>query len=126
MKEAPSKRPSSNWHKEEQMNRAREGVSRCVRGAAEWKGLVYEFSRSGETLVAFSARHGFSKGALEYWRRKLHDTGKQSKQQFREYRLEPVGEPSGELELRLPSGRSLIIRGRMDESAVRRLLSVVG
>lgn len=107
------------------MSTARKSGAGVVRGATEWRRLVDEFSRSGETLGAFSARHGFSKGALEYWRRKFHDTGEQSKQ-FREYRLEPVGEPSGEIELRLPNGRSLIIRGRMDEGTIRRLLSVVG
>lgn len=107
------------------MTTSRKSGAAVGRGAAEWKRLVDEFAKSGETLGAFSARHGFSTGALEYWRRKFRDTGDQRKQ-FREYRLEPVDEPAGEIELRLPNGRSLIIRGQMDEGMIRRLLSIVG
>jgi hypothetical protein len=125
MKEPLAKRLMRKCCKEEQMNTARKSEAGVARGAAEWRRLVDEFSRSGETLGAFSARHGFSTGALEYWRRKFRDTGGQKKQ-FREYRLAPIDEPAGEVELRLPNGRSLIIRGRMDEGTIRRLLSVVG
>ena len=107
------------------MTTGRKSGAGVVRGAAEWRRLVDEFSRSGETLGAFSARHGFSTGALEYWRRKFRDT-KEQRKQFREYRLESIDEPAGEVELRLPNGRSLIIRGRIDEGMIRRLLSIVG
>jgi hypothetical protein len=79
MKEPLPERPIKERRKEEQMSTARKSGVGVVRGAAEWKRLVDEFSVSGETLGAFSARHGFSTGALEYWRRKFRDTGEQRK-----------------------------------------------
>lgn len=93
------------------------------RGAAEWRRLVELYERSGETVKGFSERHGFSKAALEYWRRKFRsDVGGK----FREYRLQAVDETPVEFEVKLANGRSVVIRGRVDETAIRHLLSIIG
>lgn len=42
----------------------------CRRGAAEWRGWLARYERSGLSQKAFCARHGLALSTLTYWRRR--------------------------------------------------------
>lgn len=100
-------------------------VRRQSRDAAQWRRLVTEYEGGRETLREFSARHGFSRTALEYWQRKFR-SGNKGPSGFKEYRLAPTGSERAEVEVRLGNGRSVVVRGEINEGALRQILAIVG
>lgn len=87
------------------------------RAAAEWRQIVAEQRRSGESVAAFAATHGLNRHTLQWWRshlRKVPGDGG-GVPEFVEIRA-----PRSEcvlLEAELPSG--VIVRGPDGEQVAR-------
>ena len=115
----------------------RSGVSRR-RSAEEWQGLLVELAASGEDVARFCWRRRLQPPTLRWWRWRLAGRDGDSEAgsvpavptppQFAEVRWrEPglAGEATAGFELRWSDGLTLRIPREFDESALRRLLSVL-
>ena len=65
------------------------------RGADEWRGLVQEWTRSGQTASVFAAKRGLSRQRLLWWRAK-HKRDGTLEDRADELRLVPVQFESSE------------------------------
>lgn len=76
---------------------------------SKWRSLIRGWERSGETQVKYCRRQGIALATFQYWRKKLKEKGAGS---FIE--LVPAvseGRSNSEIELELPHGIILRIRG---------------
>ncbi|MCB0335140.1 MAG: hypothetical protein KDD62_02510 [Bdellovibrionales bacterium] len=74
---------------------------------SKWRSLIGDWEKSGETQANFCKRHGVSVATFQYWRQKL-----KKPESFIEL-MPAVSEQrsGGEIELELPHGITLRIRG---------------
>ncbi len=94
------------------------------RGAAEWQPVVTEYLASGQSVREFCEIRGLSDTALRYWLRNFRKA-EPTEPKFREYRLSGVNQVPSELEVKLGNGRSVVIRGRVDEETIRCVLALL-
>ncbi len=84
---------------------------------AAWIGYLKEWEASGETRGGFCAARGLSIHAFDYWRQRLG--GAPSRKGFVRVVTTPVvNEAAQSIEIRLPSGVSLLWKGTAVESLV--------
>ena len=96
---------------------------------ARWRGVVSEQEHSGQSVAAFCRERGLCTSHFFYWKKRLKqaETG-----QFLEVQVLPAGgaaqvtsAPSRAIEVRLNSGRSLLVEPGFDADHLRALLAVV-
>src|ERR1035437_8277975 len=96
---------------------------------AKWSGVVSGQERSGRSVASFFRERGLCTSHFFYWKKRLKqaETG-----HFLEARVLPAGGPaqvtaehSRAIEVRLKSGRSLVVEPGFDAQHLRALLAVV-
>ena len=96
------------------------------RSTEYWREVISEHSLEAGCKREFFKRHGISARQFYYWRSRLKEGGKPigSEPKFSEYQLSlPISVP--EYELKLKSGRALIIRGSFEEHSLKGLVSIL-
>ncbi|MGB9626174.1 MAG: IS66 family insertion sequence element accessory protein TnpA, partial [Phycisphaerae bacterium] len=109
-----------------------------------WRGLMAEWSASGQTQAAFCRARGLNPGTFAWWRRRLRtderaSAGARARRgrrpgepgEFVEVRLagvravEPTGPSAGAYEVVLSCGRSIRVPWPFDPQALSRLIAAV-
>ena len=85
------------------------GADRKRRGAAEWQALVKLQEASGLSRVAFCQQEGIGRASFDQWRRRLATRSVGG--QFVELAVPREGGGDWEVELTLPAGMVLRLRG---------------
>ena len=90
-------------------------VRRRRRTASEWRGLISQFERGGQSRKEFCSSQGVSLSTFDLWRRKLRDAPAQrehrSESMFVEVaQVEPTRSLSWDVELELGAGVVLRVR----------------
>ena len=104
----------------------REGITEH---RAKWRGLVLEQFSSGQTVAAFCRERGIRAAQFYDWKKRIRE-GEASK--FVEVRVKESSEQGKPapghypaIEVRLNSGRSLVVEPGFDSSHLRSLLAVL-
>lgn len=85
---------------------------------AKWRALIQEQQRSGKTTAGFCREHGVSPPQFFWWKRRL---GEGAPAEFVEVKLASAPE----LEVRLRSGRGLVLRPGIDLAWVREVAAAL-
>ena len=85
------------------------GAGRRRRSESEWQALVKRQEASGVSGAAFCRQEGISRASFEKWRRRLASRSEAG--QFVELAVPRQGAERWEVELTLPGGGILRIRG---------------
>ena len=96
----------------------------------KWRALVGEQEQSGQSVAAFCRERGLRSGQFFAWKKRLRD---REVAKFVAVSVAPVadamkpalGVPSGAIEVRLASGRSLVVEPGFDAHHLRALLLVL-
>jgi transposase-like protein len=89
--------------------------------------VLAAWSASGLSRHEFADKHGIHEQRLYNWQRRLGETGAGGSVQFREVAAPaPVVSVDPRLELVLPSGVLLRVPPGFDETALARLLAILG
>ena len=97
------------------------------RRRGEWRGLLTEWTESGESAVEFAGRIGVSAQTLYRWRTALEDTPRREAAalaQIVEVRTAPPP-ADDKFEVRLAGGRSVGVPASFDDAALARLMRVL-
>ena len=90
--------------------------------AQEWQEVIRGHEQSGLTIRAYCEEQGISAASFYQWRRRLEGEGGVMKFAL----IDPVKDQgSGEIELRLTSGETLVIPIGADVDTLRMVLSVL-
>jgi ATP-dependent helicase YprA (DUF1998 family) len=98
---------------------------------AKWRVLVAEQEQSGQSVAAFCQNRELAQSQLTYWKRRLREPAKapfvevQLAQPGVEPRVQARASGSTSIEVRLRSGRSLMVAANFDARHLRALLAVV-
>ena len=98
--------------------------------AAIWRRRVEEQQDSGLSTKVYCAREGLAVASLHYWRKRLGGRQREGAVQapdFMPVTLAPTSPvaPVAPIEIRLRSGRSLQLSGRVDLSWLRSLVQIL-
>jgi transposase-like protein len=95
----------------------------------KWRGLVNGQRQSGQNVAIFCREHGLREWQFYAWKKRLRE-GETA--QFVEVQVKSVGKVAeakpaagGAIEIRLSSGRSLVVGVEFDASHLRALLAVL-
>ena len=80
------------------------------RSAVEWSGIIARYRQSGVGMQAFCEQEGLRLGTFEEWYRRVRK-GETRKGQFVEVKAPNVGASSWAVEVELPNGIRLRVRG---------------
>jgi hypothetical protein len=96
---------------------------------AKWRGLVSEQGRSGQSVAAFCRARGLCAPHFFAWKKRLSQA---TAEQFVEVRVagagqaaQPTAAHSRAIEIRLGSGRSVLVEPGFDADHLRTLLAVL-
>lgn len=97
---------------------------------AKWRAVVGEQEQSGQSAAAFCRERGLRSGQFFAWKKRLRDREAAkfvavSVAPVAEARKPALGVPSGAIEVRLASGRSLVVEPGFDAHHLRALLLVL-
>lgn len=96
---------------------------------ARWRRIVQGQAGSGLSIQAYCAKHGVQTPAYYWWRAELaRRDAAQPPVAFVPVRVvaeEPAPAEDGHLEILLPGGRQVRIRGRVDKQALADVLAVL-
>jgi hypothetical protein len=89
--------------------------------AARWRNVVRGHAESGLSVVAYCRRARVPQSSFFAWRRKLRGAAT-----FAEVRVAPAAPvDAGALEVRLPGGRSIVVRPGFDRQTLWDLLATL-
>jgi len=80
------------------------------RSAAEWHGIIERYRQSGQGMNEFCAQEGLTVGTFELWYRR-HRRTEQRRGQFVEVTAPSVAASPWAVEVELPNGVRLRVRG---------------
>jgi hypothetical protein len=80
------------------------------RSAVEWSGIIARYRQSGMGMKAFCEQEGLRLGTFEEWYRRVRK-GETRKGQFVEVKAPSVGASPWAVEVELPNGVRLRVRG---------------
>ena len=91
----------------------------------EWRKLVREQARSGQTVNAFCRERGLCRPYFFTWKKRLQESTAAKFLEVRVTGRAPSTPGDAGVEIRLRNGRSLMVRLGFDAGHVRALLAVV-
>ena len=96
---------------------------------AKWQELVSEQGQSGQTVKAFCLERGIRDSLFYDWKKRLRESEMEKFVEVKVIRAEERGRPSSApgkaIELRLNTGRSLMVEPGFDANHLRALLAVL-
>jgi hypothetical protein len=100
-------------------------TKRSKKALAKWRRLISEQARSGQTVKAFCRGHGLCRPYFFVWKKRLKERMplKFLEVQVKECERSTLGDAG--VEIRLPNGRSLLVKPGFDAEHVRALLALV-
>jgi hypothetical protein len=106
-------------------------MARVRRDERFWRERVQQWDTSGLSVREFAAREGLRQERLIFWRRRLRTSAAIAVAGVSFAKVSvvatPAAEPTaGSLEVLTRSGHAVRVRGHFEESALLRLLSVLG
>lgn len=89
--------------------------------------LVRQWEASGQTQLAFAARHGISRTKLRYWQRRLtrRDEAQATAVTFAPVQIVPTVAEPGTVDLVLATGERVVVRPGASADLVRTVLAAV-
>jgi transposase-like protein len=92
----------------------------------KWRRLVSEQARSGHSVKAFCRKHGLCRPYFFVWKRRLQGSAAAKFVEVQVTGRVPCTSGDAGVEIRLPNGRSLMVRPGFDAEHVRALLAAAG
>lgn len=109
------------------------GRSKSSRGGVpcrdRWQAVLARHRQSGLSIKAFCARERVSYQSFFLWKRRFRDEAADGKVTFTPVRVvteEPAQAECGHIEIELPEGSRVHVRGRVDRQALADVLAVLG